>query len=90
MDVKALVTELADRAQTRDGDDAIDDAIKEVVDSYINTAQTTEHQEILDTLGECDLSEPKPDLTEGWSRVRGQLAYNALYQAVVDELKSRS
>ncbi len=54
----------------------------EVVDTFVDQAQSEEQQQILDELGDVDLSEPRPDLAKGWSRVRGQLAYNALYAAV--------
>jgi len=55
----------------------------EVVNTFVDQAQSSEQQQILDELGDVDLSEPKPDLAKGWSRVRGQLAYNALYAAVM-------
>lgn len=56
--------------------------VEEVVDAFINTAETSLHLRILDELGDVDLSEPVPDLALGWNHVRGQLAYNALYAAV--------
>ena len=55
----------------------------EVIDTFVDQAKSDEQQQILDELGDVDLSEPKPDLTKGWSRVRGQLAYNALHAAVM-------
>lgn len=55
----------------------------EVINTFVDQAQAAEQQQILDELGDVDLSEPRPDLAKGWSRVRGQLAYNALYAAIV-------
>lgn len=55
----------------------------EVINTFVDQAQSDEQQQILDELGDVDLSEPKPDLARGWSRVRSQLAYTALYAAVM-------
>jgi hypothetical protein len=57
--------------------------VDEVVDTFIDLSQADLQQQILDELGDVDLSEPRPDLAKGWTRVRGQLAYNALYAAVM-------
>ena len=58
------------------------------IDSFINTAEYVVHTEILDEIGDVDLSEPMPDPSQGWRAVRAQLAYNALYRAVSDAIKS--
>lgn len=75
IDIKSIIRDL----KTRIDGGAYPD---EVVDSYINTASYEEQQAILDQIGDIDLSEPKPDLKAGWTRVRAQLAYIALYKAV--------
>jgi hypothetical protein len=56
--------------------------IDEAIDAYINTASFEVHTEILEEIGDRDLSEPAPDLTRGWREIRAQLAYNALHGAV--------
>lgn len=76
MDMQAVLKDL--RAEIAAGKDP-----HEVVDAFTNTALDVELQAILDELGDVDLSAPIPDLKQGWSRVRGQLAYNALYHHVV-------
>jgi len=79
VNVPDLVQRLAD--DVRDGAN-----LDQSIDSYINTATFEEHTEILDELGDVDLSEPRPDLSAGWTRIRGQLAYNALFAAVSRDL----
>lgn len=76
MIIKDVIVEL--RAQIYAGH-----SVHEVINTFVDQVQFVEQQQILDELGDVDLSEPKPDLAKGWSRVRGQLAYNALYAAVV-------
>ena len=56
--------------------------LEEAVDNWINAAQDIELLDVLEAIGDVDLSEPIPDLRQGWSRVRRQLAYNALVSAV--------
>jgi len=65
-------------------------SLDETVDTFINTASGNECMEILSELGDVDLSEPKPDLKAGWSKLQKQLAYNALYIAVYNRMWSRS
>lgn len=65
------------RKQVADGGDP-----HEVVDSFVNTSLDLDLQAVLEDKGEVDLSEPLPDLKEGWSSVRRQLAFNALYHHV--------
>lgn len=79
MNITDTVQRLAD--EIRDGKIA-----DEIVDSFINTADYTTHTAILDELGDCDLSEPPPDLSAGWPQVRAQLAHNALYRAVLADI----
>ena len=76
MIIKDVIVEL--RAQIASGRSA-----HEVINTFVDQAQFEEQQQILDELGDVNLSEPKPDLAKGWSHVRGQLAYNALYAAVM-------
>ncbi len=59
-------------------------SIDEIIDTFINGATAEACTIILDACGDVDLSEPKPDLTAGWFRVRKQLAYNALFAAVAN------
>lgn len=63
--------------------------LDEVIDSVIDTCTGAEKVAILDAFGDVDLSEPLPDLSMGWSRVRGQLAYNALAAEVARQLVRR-
>lgn len=70
--VKQLAAEVVDHERR----------LEEVVDYAIDAEGAPFHLAVLDELGDVDLSEPIPDLTQGWDRVRGQLAYNALERAV--------
>ena len=61
-------------------------SIDESVDGYIDSSDTRVKLAILETFGDRDLSDPRPDLTDGWGRVLGQLAYNALFSAASEQL----
>jgi hypothetical protein len=87
MNAKDIVDNLVSLAR-----DAIErgGSLDEVIDSYIDTS-TDDHQlAILNELGDVPLDAPLPDLSQGWSRVRGQLAYNALYHHVSRAIGGKS
>lgn len=76
------IAEALDEIRERAHRVAPDVAFNEAIDTMIDHMTAAEHLEVLDLFGNRDLSEPRPDLAEGWDRVRAQLAYNALAGAV--------
>lgn len=92
MNIKDIVDSLVDRALYHMNPETIDAhaALDEIVSSYINTATYDVHDTVLDELGEVDMSDPRPDLTVGWMRIREQLAYTALAIACRARLAERS
>ena len=74
------------KSQCSDLDAEDDDAKREAIDAMVNDAVDTDVDQatfdlcdaILFAYGEVDLSEPAPDLSLGWFRVRKQLTVNAV------------
>lgn len=62
--------------------------IEETIDAWLDLALHPTLDAILAIYGEVDLSEPMPDLAEGWFRVRKQLACNAARVEIVRRLKN--
>lgn len=62
--------------------------LEEVADYTIQCADDETKLAILAEYGERDLSEPLPDLRQGWTSVLGQLACNALFGAASDAIRA--